>query len=238
MRLSWSRSRGMTLIELLVALGLGASLSAAIMHLFSGSMHLQLMQRSQQDLQQRSAYAQFLLRAGIRESASACGADEMGQIPDPGHRLEILSAGAGIANALSDTQVLRLRTSDCTEPVHFLYIGRRSSGDVAQPGLYRRRQRNDGTFSAAEELIEGVAAMTAIIGVRLLTAAPEPESEPGVAYLSADQLTDWSRVFSVNLTLSVQPLTTGGETAGDGITMTFSTALRQFELHGIGQGPG
>lgn len=236
MRLLWARSRGMTLMELLIALGLGASLSAAIMQLFTDSMHLQSVQRSEQDLQQRSAYAQFILRAGIRESAAACAAADMGLIPDPGHRLELLAAGTGVVNALPGSQVLRLRSSDCEEPVHFFYIGRRSSGEPHPTGLYRRRQRSDGTFRAAEELVEGVTEMTARVGLRVLTATSASDVEPRVAYVELDQVVDWSRVFSVNLTLSLQPVSPGAATADEGVIMTFSTALRHVELHGTGQG--
>lgn len=238
MRLLWMRSRGMTLMELLIALALGAGLSAAIMQLFTGSLHLQSVQRSEQDLQQRSAYAQFILRAGIRESAAACAAADTGLTPDAGHRLAILGAGTGVVNALPGTQVLRVRSSDCEEPVHFFYIGRRGSGDVHPPGLYRRRQRSDGTFRAAEELVVGVADLTARVGIRVMTAASGPDVEPAVAYVEADQVVDWSRVVSVNLTLSLQPMNLGAAAADDGVTMIFSTALRFFDLHGSGQGAG
>ncbi len=246
MRLSWLRCQGMTLLELLIALALGAGLSAVIMQLFTGSMRLQSVQRSEQDLQQRAAYAQFILRASILESAAPCAAGEVVPTTGAGPGIEILAANTGSVSALAGSHVLRLRTSDCEEPVHFLYIARRSS--AGQPaGLYRRRLRSDGTLSAAEELIEGVTAMTATVGVELLPVAPEPASElargadhkpvdkPRVAYVSVDQVGDWSRVFSVNLTLSVQQVMISGEAGSGGLTMTFSTALRQSELHGRGQ---
>lgn len=246
MRLPCVRCRGMTLMELLIALALGASLSAVVMQLFTGSMHLQSVQRSEQDLQQRAAYAQFILRAGIRGSVAGCATGDTGTATAPGHGIEILAADTGAVNALTGSQVLRLRTGDCEEPVHFLYIARRSGRDDQPAGLYRRRQHSDGTFSVAEELIEGVTAMTATLGVKVLPAAQrqasapvsETVSEPKVTYICAGQVSDWSRVFSVNLTLSVQPVTMGGTVSGDGLTMTFSTALRQTELHRPGQGAG
>jgi hypothetical protein len=51
-----------------------------------------------------------------------------------------------------------------------------------------------------------------------------------VAYLDAGQVDNWPQAFSVNLTLSVRSLTEAGEMGNDGLTMTFSTALRQTEL--------
>lgn len=239
----WRRCAGVSLIELLVTLGLGASLSAAILQLFVGSTHRQSVHSAVQDLQHRSAYAQFLLRTGIYSSASPCLAGNTEQSSESVHLLEALPSATAPVNALPGTQVLVLRTPDCDAPVHFYYIARRGNDDGNPAGLFRRRQGSDGSYDAAEELVEGVSAMTVAVGI----SAPQPATVPGanavVAYVAIDQVTDWSQVFSVNITLSLRILPESAEgslVSGDlsavGLTLEFSTALRQTELHRLSQG--
>lgn len=229
MKMPWSLSQGMTLMELLMALGLGASLSAVIMQLFSGGLHLQSVQRAAQDLQQRSAYAQFLLRTAIRESASPCVMQSAGSVDWAAPPVQMLAAEVAAVDAVAGSQVLRLRTSDCQVPVHLFYIGRRGGDDDNPAGLFRRRQRNDGNYYASEELIEGVIAMTASAGIHVRSATPESGMGDKVAYVSIDQIADGSRVFSVNLTLLVQQQSAGRSIPDSDLSMTFSTALRQVE---------
>lgn len=227
-------SRGMTLMELLIALGLGASLSAVIMQLFVGSMAIQSVHSATQDLQQRSSYAQFLLRAAIRGSAYSCISDTAAMTADAESYLQVLAAHEAAVSAVPGNDVLRLRTPDCEVPVHFYYIGRRGNDKNNLTGLFRRQQRRDGTYYAAEELIEGVTAMTASVGIMV----PVPDSGVNVAYVGVDQSPDWPRVFSLELVLSVRYVTAAPtrssslrQMADDEITIRFSTALRQAELH-------
>ncbi|MEX2333783.1 MAG: PilW family protein, partial [Pseudohongiella sp.] len=188
---------------------------------------------------------QFLLRSGIYASASPC-APVVGMLSDqPGHPLRIFASHAAAPDALPESQVLRLRSSDCEAPAHFYYIGRRANDAENPAGLFRRRQRSDGSYQAAEELVEGVSAMTTSVGVTVCPEEPltEAGTAPGcvLAYVDIDQLADWSDVFVVEITLSVQPLTDGVAQAGaatdfpaDGVTVQFSTALRHAEPHSSG----
>jgi len=238
MKLSCFRCQGMTLIELLIALGLGVSLSAAILQLFTGSMHMQSVHRAVQDLQHRSAYAQFLLRSAIYSSASPCSQVGTKQIDDPGYLLELLDSHVAAANALPESLVLILRTDDCEAPVHLYYIGRRGNDDDNPAGLFRRRQRSDGSYHAAEELVEGVRAMTAYVGVTVSPGTPMTETNAVVAYVDVSQVADWSQVFNVNITLLMQHLPAAAERrpafaapGTEALSVEFSTALRQTELH-------
>lgn len=230
MNAQWSAVRGMTLMELLIALGLGASLSAALMQVFTGGLKLQSVQNSVQDLQQRSAYAQFLLRTAIYQSASPCSAPAAGLHAGEGPSVAVLAGPAAGVAAIPGSQVLRVLTGDCETPVHDYFIGRGASADDSPAGLFRRRQRNDGSYYRSEELIEGVIAMTATVGVTVPMAREVPAIYTGVAYIGADQVVDWAQVFSINLTLSLRQITAAGKEGSDGLTMTFSTALRQTEL--------
>ena len=242
MKLSWARNRGMTLIELLVSVGLGVSLSAAILQMFVGSVRLQSVHSAVQDLQHRSAYTQFLLRSAIRSSAWPCAADPARWPDGIGQPVEVHVSHPAAANAIPDSQVLRVRTGDCEVPVHFYYIGRRGNTEANLPGLYRRRQRNDRSYHAAEEMVSGVAGLTSLAGIRLSPATLTPSADAAVAYVSIDQVPDWSVVFSVVLHLSVQPLTDMARESGDnsalpvdGLALRFSSALRQS---GLSNAPG
>jgi prepilin-type N-terminal cleavage/methylation domain-containing protein len=243
MKLLWPRCQGVTLIELLVALGLGASLSAAILQLFIGSMHIQSVYRAVQDLQHRSAYAQFLLRSAIYSSASPCPQLNSEQNDDPGYLLELLDSHVAAANALPESLLLILRTDDCEVPVHLYYIGRRGNDDDNPAGLFRRRQRSDGSYHAAEELVEGVRAMTAYAGTTVSPGVLMAEATAAVAYVDINQVADWSQVFNVNITLSMQHLPAAAERrpafaalGTEALSVEFSTALRQNELHRGGAG--
>jgi type II secretory pathway pseudopilin PulG len=217
-------------MELLVALGLGASLSAALMQLFTGSMQLQSAQNAVQDQQQRAAYAQFLLRAAIRQSASFCPAGFSGETGGVPGTLELLAGHTAAIDVMPGSHILRVLTADCEAPVHFYFVRRSDHGEISGAGLFRRRQRGDGSYFNSEELIEGVTAMTATVGISLPGAAQMPSAPAHVAYIDASQVDNWSQAFSVNLTLSVRSLTEAGEMGNNGLTMTFSTALRQTEL--------
>jgi hypothetical protein len=227
-------------MELLLALGLGASLSAVIMQVFTDALQLQVVHNNVQDLQHRSAYAQFLLRSIIRDSASSCPAQNADLALGPERRLDVVSAGEAAVNAVPGSQVLRVRTRNCEVPVQLLYVGRRGNDDTNAAGLFRRRQRSDGSYHAAEELIAEVSAMSFVAGISLPVAASVSATETPVAYVDAEQVVNWSRVFSVTVTLSVQAASVHEVTVPEtdsGLTMTFSTALRQAELGKSGGSP-
>lgn len=221
----------MTLMELLIALGLGASLSATLMQLFTAGMHLQARQSSVQDLQQRSAYTQFLLRSAIRGSASPCASVNNTVITAEYPALLVLEPRAAAIDAITGSHVLRVLTGDCGAPVEFYYIGHGMGDASISTGLFRRRQRGDGSFASAEELVEGVTAMTATVGLRLPAASPAQAGRAVAAYVDAELVDDWSQAFSVNLAVTVRQMTVAGEMGGDSLALGFSTSLRHAELH-------
>lgn len=235
MKLHLSASQGMTLMELLIALALGAGLSAVLMQLFTTGMRLQAMQNAEQDLQQRAAYAQFLLRAAIRESASPCAADDSGPWVAGYPALTVLAPQEATVNAVVGSAVMRVRTGDCEAPVDFYYLSR-GAGDMDSPiGLYRRRQNSDESYAQSEELIEGVTSMTASMGIELPASPSTQAVMTRVAYVDADQVDDWSRVFSISLALSVRQVSATGDLTHDELTLVFNTALRQHDPHTPGQ---
>ncbi|WP_169819488.1 PilW family protein [Pseudohongiella acticola] len=233
-------SRGFTLVELLMALGLGASLSAVTLQVFTDSVQLQLVHTGVLEVQQRSAYAQFLLRTAIRESASPCPTPSADLAVNPAHHLDVVAANEAAVNALPNTQVLRVRTGNCEEPAHLFYVGRRGNDSVNDTGLFRRVQRSDGSYRAAEELIAGVTAMSFVVGIAVTPTTSVSDADLALAYVEPRQVASWSRAFSVTVALSWPAASIATDTVAetaDGLTMTFTTALRQVEVNRIFGGP-
>lgn len=161
---------GLSLLELMIALGLGASLTAAILQLFVGNIQIQSLQNHHQGVQQRAAYARHLLATAIEDVKSPLCP---GVISD-GDRLRWHMAPFMELDAAPGTSVLEVVGSDCEMPLSIFYIGYRGGNDNNRPGLYLRRQFADGRFRAADELVEGVSGLT-IVGV--VEQVPDPGAE-------------------------------------------------------------
>ena len=83
-----------------------------------------------------------------------------------------------------------------------LYIGK--SGNVATnpPGLFRRELSATATAGTAEELVEGIESMQILFGLN----ADNDNKKSVDSYVIANQVTDWSRVVSVRISLLVQSI--------------------------------
>jgi type IV pilus assembly protein PilW len=95
---------------------------------------------------------------------------------------------------------------------------------AGEPALYRKRAN-----TAAEELVEGVENMQITFGEDTTQVSVPTCPEDGCsanAYFSADDVTDWNRVVSVRLTLSMRTPSTQAGVGGDGrIRKTFTTTI-------------
>lgn len=80
------------------------------------------------------------------------------------------------------------------------YIGKRGDDANNHPSLYRKRIKADGTLDDAEELVEGIANMQIVYGEKTGTTSQIAASR----YVTADNVTDWSRVVSVRMWLLVE----------------------------------
>jgi type IV pilus assembly protein PilW len=125
----------------------------------------------------------------------------------------------------------------CASPATYPALGpnsriMRMSGNIyylrnnpaGEPALYRKRAN-----TAAEELVEGVENMQITYGedTTQVSVATCPEDGCSAnAYFSAGAVTDWNRVVSVRLTLSMRTPSTQAGVGGDGrIRKTFTTTI-------------
>lgn len=108
---------------------------------------------------------------------------------------------------------------------HIYYI--RNNGD-GEPSLYRETLLANGT-TEAQELIDGVEDMQITYGEDTSQATvPEcPDDGCSVdAYVDADAVTNWNRVVSVRLILTMRSTNTGVGVGGDGrLRRTFTTTI-------------
>jgi hypothetical protein len=154
---------GLTLIELVMALGLGVAMSAAITQQYLAMTQLQELQGRLQRTHENSAYARHLISDAIRRASvlrcagnNTAGLRGWVQIWRPG------DPDSGVAiDALPGSDVVSLLDGDCPSPLQSIYfLAHRGRNPENPPALFVRRQRPDGSFSAAEELVEGISRFT------------------------------------------------------------------------------
>lgn len=83
-----------------------------------------------------------------------------------------------------------------------LYVGKR--GDVATnpPALFRRQLNASAVAGTAEEMVEGIESLQVLYGIN----ADNDNKKTVDAYVTANQVGDWSRVISVRVSVLVQSL--------------------------------
>lgn len=210
--------QGLSLLELMIALGLGASLTAAILQLFVSNIHIQSLQNQHQGVQQRAAYARQLLRTAIQDVKSPLCSDV---IYDPPRLRWHMAPFLGV-DAAPGTSVLEVVGGHCETPVSIFYIGYRGANDNNRPGLYRRQRFADGRFRAAEELVEGVSSLRIVAVVEQFSDSGS-ERAPLLAYVTETSGIEGFRVRGIELQMLVMPLHPLPE-AGD-LTLAFSVPV-------------
>jgi type IV pilus assembly protein PilW len=97
------------------------------------------------------------------------------------------------ASADAPAEAMRIQSN-------LFYVGKRGGEALNSPALFRRSLGVDGYPDAAEELVEGVENLQFLYGVSLGN-----ESANSVnAYLTADEVSDFSKVVSVRVELLMQ----------------------------------
>lgn len=218
--------RGVTLIELIIAVALSMSLILILIHL-----HLHVSQASarQQSLSRQLENAAALvhlfshsLRDAIytiylSDSAmdvtddailSAFG-DFCPGVSTGGTCLPPVkswtageSGGPVIAGALAGTSILQVKQICCEEWVaDQFYLAHRGGSNANPVSLYRRRIRTDGSSTAAVELIEGVSELNYAFIV-------EDHSGSGLALVDSAQVTSWWQIKAIRVRALMQDVFT------------------------------
>lgn len=194
---------GFSLVELLVAMGLGLFVLFAVSQLFVDHLRMERAQLARQDGQQAG-------RLALRHVADAVRGS--GELACPDHEsLAIVSGEAGVQgwqspevpDSLIDRdvaaegdviRVLDARACDADLPLNVWYYLSRRGGDPANPlALFRREDQ-----AASQELVEGVVALRFRYGV---------EAESGTGYPAqwprAGDVADWQQVIAIRVWLTV-----------------------------------
>lgn len=97
------------------------------------------------------------------------------------------------ASVKSPAEAMRIQST-------LFYVGKRGADETNPPALFRRSLGSDGLPEAAEELVEGVESIQLLYGISEAHSANSSVQ----AYLTADKVSDFSRVVSVRLNLLMQ----------------------------------
>jgi type IV pilus assembly protein PilW len=85
------------------------------------------------------------------------------------------------------------------------YVGKRGNTATNPPALFRRELSQTAAADTAEELIEGIESLQILYGIN----ADNDNKKTVDAYVTADQVGDWSRVISVRISVLVQSIEDG-----------------------------
>ena len=179
---------GMTLIEIMIAMLIGAFLLGGVIQIFIGSKQTNRMQEGLSRLQENGRFAlDFLAKdirmAGYRECLTFT-------VPTP-----ITGTNDTGLNS-SDTITIQLSTGACGANVVSTIAYSVQNGAGGQPALFKR---NDA--AAAQELVEGIENMQILYGVD--TNNPHDGAN---YYVPADPALDWPNVVSIRISLLVRTI--------------------------------
>jgi len=200
---------GMTLIEIMIALLIGAFLLGGVLQIFIGSKQTYRMQENLSRLQENGRFAlDFLAKdirmAGYRECLTFT-------VPTP------ITGANNTGLNTSDTITIQLSTGACGANVLSTITYSVQTGASGQPALFK----NDGT--GAQELVEGIENMQILYG-----ADTNANYTPDY-YVSALTAGLMSQVVSIRLTLTDRTIDGNLTTTGDGRirrNFTSTVALR------------
>lgn len=85
------------------------------------------------------------------------------------------------------------------------YVGKRGNVAANPPALFRRELSQTAAAGTAEELVEGIESLQILYGIN----ADNDNKKTVDAYVTADDVGDWSRVISVRISVLVQSIEDG-----------------------------
>ncbi len=200
---------GLSLIEIMIALLIGAFLIGGVLQIFIGSKQTYRMQENLSRLQENGRFAlDFLAKdirsAGYRECLTYT-------VPTP-----ITGTNDTGLNS-SDTVIIQMSTGACSAIVLSTITYSVQTGASGQPALFK----NDG--ATTRELVEGIENMQILYGADNIDSTPNYYVPAGTVGLSMAQ------VVSIRITLTVRTIDGNLTTTGDGRirrNFTSTVALR------------
>ena len=200
---------GLSLIEIMIALLIGAFLIGGVLQIFIGSKQTYRMQEALSRLQENGRFAMdFLAKdirmAGYRECLTYI-------VPTP------ITGTNDTGLNTSDTVIIQMSTGACGANVLSTITYSVQTGASGQPALFK----NDG--ATTRELVEGIENMQILYGADNIDSTPNYYVPAGTVGLSMAQ------VVSIRITLTVRTIDGNLTTTGDGRirrNFTSTVALR------------
>ncbi len=198
---------GMTLIEIMIAMVLGAFLIGGVIQIFLNTQRTYRMQENLSRMQENGRFAlEFLSRDVRMADYRACYTDSL-----------VANAINGTDNATAAPQIIGTdkitiswKTNSCGNP------------NSTNTTIYQIENSNGipSLFKNNDALIENIEDMQIVYGVDT-----DSDGTPNY-YVNAATVTDWSQVISVQITLTARSndanLVTGGDTR---LHRTFNTTV-------------
>ncbi len=198
---------GLSLIEIMIALLIGAFLIGGVLQIFIGSKQTYRMQQALSRLQENGRFAMdFLAKdirmAGYRECLTYT-------VPTP------ITGTNDTGLNTSDTVIIQLSTGACGANVLSTITYSVQTGASGQPALFK----NDG--ATTRELVEGIENMQILYGADTnIDSSPNYYVPAGTVGLSMAQ------VVSIRITLTVRTIDGNLTTTGDGrIRRNFTSTI-------------
>ena len=207
-----SKQQGMTLIEIMIALAIGAFLLGGVIKIFLGSTQSYRMLENLSRLQENGRFAMDFIARDIRQAGyRECWT---GSVPAP-----INGTEGGLdpvtGEQIPDTITIQMSLSACPNVVILPITYSISNVPGEQPSLFQNNNGNN------QELIEGIEDMQILYGADTNNdSTPDYYVPAGTAGLTMNQ------VVSVRVTLTARTLDANLTTTGDGrLRRTFSSTI-------------
>ncbi len=203
-----SLQRGLSLIELMIAMTLSLLVAAAMIALFANSKETYNMNESLARLQENGRFAMSLMSRDLRwADYRACITRDL--LPNA------ITGGNNSGFNNSDTVTIVYQTNECAGvDTTFTTVYTVQEGALGRPSLFRSING-----AAAEELVEDIA------NVQLLYGEDTDNDDIPNYYVDIGSVTDLERIVSVRLTVTAQtarPLQAAG---GDVLTRDFASTI-------------
>lgn len=178
--------RGFGVLEIFIAIGLGALLLVNVIMVFIAFQHHSKLQADFAEIQERGRFATYFLTTKIHQAGDASCLR--------GQWVNQAKAIGGDVLQLGECLLYQNRLQFVQTQYYIADTGRKNTQGQPIFSLFMKT-----LGSEREELIEGVKTMRVRYGVSL------PGQHAISAYLAANQITNWQLVRSVDITLVLMP---------------------------------
>ena len=200
--------KGMSLIELMIAITLGIFITAALVSLFVNSKQNYRLNENMSRLQENARFAVSFIARDLRMA-------DYHKCTSAGHLDDAIAGVNNTGTYTSDTLTVKWQTNECgAASATDTYEYSIRNGSSGNPALFRS---TDG--ASAQELVEGIE------NLQILYGQDTDNDEVPNYYVDSASVTDLAQVISVRLTLVARTLETNLAAGGGRITRNFTETI-------------